>query len=240
MPENSSRVQSTTRRPPPEPEAIDLDVLYEDEYLVAVDKPAGMVVHPTYRNWSGTLLNGLLWRVPNGIHPRIVTRLDRDTSGIVLVALTAEVHARIQRDSSAGRVTKSYLAIVRGMPVPPRGSIDAPLARSRSDRRLVVVDAAGRSSRTLYERVSVIGDTSLVRCELATGRTHQIRVHLASRGWPVLGDAVYGEPQEGLRRHALHAWRVTLPHPVSREMLKLEASVPPDLQRFLSDQNVRL
>lgn len=230
MPENGSRFQSGVRRPPPAPEPIDLDVLYEDEWLIAVDKPAGMVVHPTYKNWSGTLLNGLLARVPPGVQPRIVTRLDKDTSGVVLVALSAGVHKQIQRDSSAGRVKKEYLAIVRGTPDPTTGSIEAPLARSAVDRRLVVVDASGRQSRTLYTVVSAADGAALVRCELATGRTHQIRVHLASRGWPILGDAVYGEAYDGLTRHALHAWRVTLPHPIRQDTLTLEAPLPSDMR----------
>jgi 23S rRNA pseudouridine1911/1915/1917 synthase len=232
MPENGSEFQSVVRRPRPGPEPIALEVLYQDEWLIAVDKPAGMVVHPTYKNWTGTLLNGLLAHVSPGVQPRIVTRLDKGTSGTVVVALSADIHKRIQRDASAGRVKKEYLAIVRGAPLPPHGSIDAPLARSADDRRRVVVDAAGQRSRTAYEVVSVEGDVALVRCEPETGRTHQIRVHLASRGWPILGDAVYGEPCDGLTRQALHAWRVTLPHPVGRELLTFEAPLPVDLRRF--------
>jgi len=233
MPENGQAIQSRGRRPPPAPEAIALDVLYEDEWLMAVDKPAGMVVHPTYRNWSGTLLNGLLARVPAGVQPRIVTRLDKDTSGVVVVALSAEVHKQLQRDGVAGRLQKEYLAIVRGVPAPPQGAIDGPLARSRADRRRVVVDAGGRQSRTTYNVVSSDGGMSLVRCGLETGRTHQIRVHLASRGWPILGDLVYGEPFDGLTRHALHAWRLTLPHPDTRTWLAPEAPIPADLRTLI-------
>jgi len=208
-------------------------VLYADQWLMAVDKPAGVVVHPTYKNWSGTLLNGLLSRVAE---PRIVTRLDKDTSGVVLVALSADVHKRIQRDTAAGRVKKEYLAIVCGTPAPPRGSIDAPLARSGADRRRVVVDAGGQHSLTEYDVVSTSNGAALVRCELATGRTHQIRVHLASRGWPVAGDLVYGAPHPDLTRQALHAWRVTLPHPITRDTLTLEAPFPSELQRLVRSQ----
>jgi len=248
MPENARAVQP--RRPPPAPEPIALEVLYEDEWLIVVDKPAGMVVHPTYRNWSGTLLNGLLWYFSPGPEgpglrdvalacavrrgqPRIVTRLDKDTSGVVLVALSAEVHKQIQRDTAAGRVKKEYLAIVRGVPVPPRGAIEAPLARSSADRRRVVIDGAGRQSRTTYEVVSADESVALVRCELETGRTHQIRVHLASRGWPILGDLVYGAPHDGLTRQALHAWRVALPHPITRERLTIQAPMPADLRALV-------
>ena len=252
MPEKAPPVQSIARRPRPEPEALDIAVLYQDEALIAVDKAAGMVVHPTYRNWSGTLLNALLWLLRDraGVEPRIVTRLDKDTSGLVLVALRPEVHARIQRDASAGLVRKEYLAIVRGTPTPASGSIALPLARSADDRRRVVVTATGQPCQTGYEVLSsangggdgpkgspLHGPYSLVRCELMTGRTHQIRVHLAALGWPIAGDRVYGEPHEALTRQALHAWRVTLPHPVTREPLQLEAPVPLDLRALIADSS---
>ena len=236
MPEKDLPIQSVIRRPRPEPEAVPLVVVYEDDSLIAIDKPPGMVVHPTYKNWSGTLLNGLLWHVRGraGIDPSIVTRLDKDTSGLVLVALKPELHARIQSDGAAGRVKKEYLAIVRGTPAPAQGSIALPLARSTEDRRLVIVTAAGQHSQTDYEVLSTVDGYSLVRCELVTGRTHQIRVHLAARGWPIAGDASYGEAHPALTRQALHAWRLTLPHPVTREPLRIEAPVPRDLQGLMS------
>jgi len=259
MPEKGRSIQSVIRRPRPEPEAVAIAVVYEDESLIAIDKPPGMVVHPTYRNWSGTLLNGLLWHVRGrpGIEPSIVTRLDKDTSGLVLVALRPELHARIQRDAAAGRMKKEYLAIVRGAPTPSCGSIALPLARSAEDRRRVVVTATGQPSQTDYEVLStwggdgdgpegpslqspssqgppLLGRYSLVRCELVTGRTHQIRVHLAARGWPIAGDASYGEAHPALARQALHAWRLSLPHPVTREALQLEAPVPQDLRALLA------
>lgn len=127
--------------------------------------------------------------------------------------------------------------MVRGTPEPGSGWIEAPLARSALDRRVVVVDASGRPSRTHYAVVSAADGVALVRCGLATGRTHQIRVHLASRGWPILGDAVYGEPCDGLARQALHAWRVSLPHPVTREALAFEAPLPPDLRALIGSPN---
>lgn len=235
MPEEDLPIQSVIRRPRPEPEALQVAVVYEDNSLIAIDKPPGMVVHPTYRNWSGTLLNGLLWHVRGraGVEPSIVTRLDKDTSGLVLVALKPELHAQIQRDAAAGRVRKEYLAIVRGVPTPVRGSIALPLARSPEDRRLVVVTADGQGSRTDYEVLSTVNGYSLIRCELVTGRTHQIRVHLAARGWPVAGDSSYGEAHPTLTRQALHAWRLTLPHPVTRDPLHLEAPVPRDLNSLM-------
>ena len=241
MPEKPLEIQSATERRRPEPEPVDLTVLYEDESLIALDKPPGMVVHPTYKNWSGTLLNGLLWRFRDrdGIQPSIITRLDKDTSGLVLVALTPEVHARVQRDGTAGRMKKEYLAVVRGIPAPASGTISLPLARDLDDRRRVVVTDKGQACETRYEVLSIGDRYSLVRCELITGRTHQIRVHLAASGWPVLGDRTYGEADEPLTRQALHAWRIALPHPATGEALEIEAPLPPDLQQCV-DQNFRL
>src|SRR5687767_7189191 len=125
MPEETPGFQSRARRPPPEPEELAISILYEDDSLIALDKPAGIVVHPTYRNWSGTLLNGILWHLRGraGATPHIITRLDKDTSGVVLIALIPEIHTQVQREAEAGRVRKQYLAVVRGMPSPPRGSI---------------------------------------------------------------------------------------------------------------------
>jgi 23S rRNA pseudouridine1911/1915/1917 synthase len=236
MPEKPVRIQSE-RRPRPEGEPLQLTVLYEDDSLIAVNKPAGIVVHPTYKNWSGTLLNGLLWHVRErpGILPSIVTRLDKDTSGLVLVALTPDVQARIQKDAAAGRVRKQDVAVVRGVPDPRTGVIALPLARDTDDRRRVVVTDAGQSSETRYEVIAVSADHAVLRCELITGRTHQIRVHLAARGWPILGDAVYGVPHEGLTRQALHAWRISLPHPVMRQPLEIEAPVAFDIERLISE-----
>jgi 23S rRNA pseudouridine1911/1915/1917 synthase len=236
MPEDAPGVQSRPRRPPPEPEELDLSILHEDDSLIAIDKPPGMVVHPTYRNWSGTLLNGLLWHVRGraGVQPSIITRLDKDTSGIVLVALTPDVHARVQRDGAAGRVQKEYLAVVRGAPAPETGTIALPLARSAEDRRRVVVTRTGQYCETRYEVLSTLNGFALVRCELVTGRTHQIRVHLSSRGWPIAGDSTYGEAHPELGRQALHAWRLGVPHPVTREALHIEAPVPQDLRDLLA------
>ena len=212
-------------------EPVPLDVLYEDDALMAVNKPAGMVVHPSFRNPSGTLLNGVLWRVRDrkDVRPGLVSRLDKDTSGVVVVALSPGVHASIQRDARAARVIKEYVAIVCGRPQPLEGRIALPLRRDPADRRRVIADPAGVASETTYSVLANGDGYSLVRCRLGTGRTHQIRVHLASTGSPIVGDRTYGSPDPVIQRQALHAWRVTFPHPQSREAVQIEAPVPHDI-----------
>jgi 23S rRNA pseudouridine1911/1915/1917 synthase len=237
-----AKIQNDARQRP-QPEEGPLTVLFEDDAVLVLDKPAGQVVHPTYKNTTGTLLNAVLWRVRArpGVQPGILTRLDKDTSGVVVIALTPELHATMQKDMAAGRVKKEYLAVVDGTPSPPRGRISLPLGRSSEDRRIVVVREDGQRCETDYEVVEVHGDVTLVRCTLITGRTHQIRVHLSASGWPIVGDAVYGrdtgrrlgrsgaEPTPGVCRQALHAWRVTFPHPVTRETISITAPLPPDV-----------
>ena len=235
MPEVTTEFQSTERGRPL-PEDGPLSIVYEDEWMIVLDKPPGIVVHPTYKNWSGTLLNSVLWRVRDrdGAQPGILTRLDKDTSGLVVMALTPELHAAMQRDQAAGRVRKEYLAVVQGTPEPASGTISLPLGRDLADRRRVVVTHFGAASETRYELIErVRDDASLLRCELVTGRTHQIRVHLASRGWPILGDALYGVTSPAIARQALHAWRVQLPHPVTRKPIDLEAPVPGDIRSLI-------
>jgi 23S rRNA pseudouridine1911/1915/1917 synthase len=201
-----------------------------------------VVVHPSYKQAAGTLLNAVLWRIRDrpGMRPGILTRLDKDTSGLVIVALTPQVHAALQRDGAAGAVRKEYLAIVCGTPRPAAGVIREPLARDPHDRRRVVVMAGGADSETRYERLRTSDPPglSLVRCELVTGRTHQIRVHLAARGWPILGDRVYGAPSEAIARQALHAWRASFPHPVTRQIISLEAPVPDDMRRVMDSRGL--
>ena len=242
MPETSARVQSPTERRRPEAEEIEIAVVYEDDWLIAIDKPPGMVVHPTYKNWSGTLLNALLWRTRGreAVVPSIITRLDKQTSGLVLAALSPVIHAKSQKDAELGRVRKEYVAVVEGVPVPDTGTIALPLARSAADRRRVIVIESGQPSETRYQVLSTDGRESVVRCELVTGRTHQIRVHLAALGWPLVGDEVYGRAHRLITRQALHAWRVRLAHPVTGTQLEIEAPMPHDLQQLLADQNLTL
>jgi len=212
-------------------EPVPLDVLYEDDALMAVNKPAGMVVHPSFRNPSGTLLNGVLWRVRDrkDIRPGLVSRLDKDTSGVVVVALSPGVHARLQRDAHACRVIKEYLAIVRGTPQTSDGRIASALRRDPADRRRVIADPTGVPSETTYSVIANDDGYSLVSCRLGTGRTHQIRVHFASTGSPIAGDRTYGSADPLIRRQALHAWRITFPHPLSRKLVRIEAPVPDDI-----------
>ena len=230
---------AATRRARPAPEPHPLVILYEDEALLVVDKPPGVVVHPSYKQPSGTTLNALLWRLRDRADaaPGIVTRLDKDTSGLVLVAVGPATHARLQRDADAGRIEKEYLAITERVPSPAAGRIQLPLARDPADRRRVIVDERGAPSETEYEVLScaqVNGEpAAVVACRLHTGRTHQIRVHLAARGWPIAGDRVYGRPSPFIARQALHAWRLRLPHPVTREPLAFESRPPDDMRRLL-------
>ena len=233
MPEVTEEIQTDPRRRP-QPEEGPLSIIYEDDWMLVANKPPGVVVHPTYKNTSGTLLNAVLWRVRDrpGAQPGILTRLDKDTSGLVVIALTPDLHTTMQKDATAGRTAKQYLAIVVGAPDPKQGEIILPLARDLNDRRRVVVTPEGASCETRYDVLSTCEGHSIVRCELVTGRTHQIRVHLAARGWPIVGDRVYGEPDARIARQALHAWRVSLLHPVTRQPLELEAPIPADMRQF--------
>lgn len=222
------------RAPQPEPGA--LDILYEDEHMLALNKPPGVVVHPAYKNQTGTLLNTLLAHTAGA---RLVHRLDKDTSGVLLAAKSSEMNAVLQRALAQDRARKIYLAVVEGRPGKARGTIGLPLGVDPGDRRRVIVCESGRPSTTRYE-VLKRGKLSVVKCELLTGRMHQIRVHLAAAGWPVAGDMVYGQASGQIARQALHAWRLTFSHPVSGEATEVVAPPPPDLVRLFDTQNFTL
>ena len=254
------------QRPAMAAENLALDVLYEDDDLLALDKPPGTVVHPTYKHADGTIMNALLWHArgwPPAKRPSLVGRLDKETSGIVLVAKTAAVHAALQRTlARSGRPgdraasEKIYLAVVYGRVNAARGAIDLRLARDPGDRRRVVAsDTVGARSLTHFERLARIdaphAGLSVLRCRLTTGRTHQIRVHLAARGWPIVGDAVYGEPRwqqivdpavaavvRAVPRQALHAWHLAFVHPITHRRLEIHAPVPADIARLLAGAGV--
>lgn len=224
----------------PQPENIALEILFEDDHLLALNKPAGVVVHPSYKHASGTLINALLWRAerwPSGDKPALLTRLDKMTSGVLLVAKRTAVVAALQREMRAERIEKDYLAVVLGRP-PMRATIDLALDRDPWDRRRVTVtDRGGQRAVTRLIRLAASRLVSLVQCRLVTGRMHQIRVHLAYKGWPLVGDQVYGRAVSGVtfNRQALHAWRVALKHPVTGEALAIEAPLPEDLARLLKE-----
>jgi 23S rRNA pseudouridine1911/1915/1917 synthase len=242
-------------------EDIALRVLFEDEHLLAIDKPAGLVVHPAHKNPSGTLMNALLWHArgwPPPQRPSLVGRLDKLTSGMVLVAKTAAIHTSLQRSLASAATTKEYLAIVYGKVNVARGDIDLRLRRDPGDRRRVVAsEDVGAPSLTRFVRLARVAapaaGLSALRCRLLTGRTHQIRVHLSARGWPLVGDPTYGEPRwrqvkdeslaSALRdfpRQALHAWRLTTRHPVTRAELLIEAPVPDDIHRLMADADLHV
>jgi 23S rRNA pseudouridine1911/1915/1917 synthase len=244
-------------RPVMAAEDVDLSILYEDDQLMVIDKPAGIVVHPGYKRETGTLMNALLWHkrswtaTADETRPSIVGRLDMHTSGLVVVAKSGRVHAALQRTMMSPDTEKDYLALVYGRVKIARGEIDLRLARDASDRRRIVASkTVGMPSLTRFVRLARVSapkvGLSLLRCRLVTGRTHQIRVHLAARGWPLVGDRTYGTPQwarivdpalaaaaREFPRQALHAWRIAVTHPGTRQRLVVEAPVPKDLAVIL-------
>jgi len=239
-------------RATPTAEDIALDVLYEDEDLLAIAKPAGMVVHPAPGHWQGTLVSALLhrWRGPrpglDALRPGIVHRLDRDTSGVLVIGKTAEVVARLGAAFRGRKVVKEYLAVVWRSPRPRIGTIDRPIGRHPTRRKRMAVQAGGRAALTRYEVIEDFGDLSVLRVQIETGRTHQIRVHLAAIGHPVLGDRVYGRARavadtrlRDFPRQALHAARLELRHPRNGERLRFEAPLPGDIAALLTHLRAR-
>ena len=224
-----------------EPEQLDLRIAYEDEHLLVVDKPAGIVVHPSAGHSSGTLVHGLLGHAVAGgeeaERPGIVHRLDRDTSGLLVVARSEEAHRRLQGLLRRRKLVREYLALVRGRPRSRRGRIEAPIGRDRRDPTRVSLDTdTPRDAVTNFEVVETLPRHAVLRVALETGRTHQIRVHLLAIDLPVAGDPVYGvEGDLGLARQFLHAARLALPHPFTGEKLDVESPLPPDLQAALEE-----
>ncbi|ODN68574.1 RluA family pseudouridine synthase [Methylobrevis pamukkalensis] len=250
----------------PQPEDIPLDVLYEDDQLIVIDKPAGLVVHPGAGNWTGTLVNALLHHCGDSLsgiggvrRPGIVHRLDKDTSGVMVVAKTDTAHkglaAQFADHGRTGDLERAYMALVWGSPEPFRGQIDAPIGRSATDRTRMSVRRDGKEAITHYEVVERYPEgsgrdalASLVECRLETGRTHQIRVHMAEIGHPLLGDPVYGRgfltkanllPEEAgaqvraFPRQALHAFLIAFAHPVTGDILRFESPIPQDMRELI-------
>jgi 23S rRNA pseudouridine1911/1915/1917 synthase len=230
------------------PESMDLSIIYEDADILVIDKPHGLVVHPAAGNWSGTLLNGLLYRYPAlGGVPRagIVHRLDKDTSGLMVVAKTLIAQTDLVRQLQARTVKREYLALVWGTPR-VAGKVEASMGRHPRDRIKMAIseNASAKPALTHYERLATgLLDgkaVSLVRCKLETGRTHQIRVHMQSLGFPLVGDALYGKQHLAafFPRQALHAYRLGLIHPTSGKELEWEAAIPEDFAALLAQANV--
>ncbi|MFV0624624.1 RluA family pseudouridine synthase [Sphingomonas sp. ac-8] len=245
--------------PAPEPahneaQAIALTVVFEDEHLIVVDKPAGLVVHPAAGNPDGTLVNALLHHCAgqlSGIggvaRPGIVHRIDKDTSGLLVAAKHDQAHEGLARQFKAHSIDRRYSAIVSGRPTTGGGTVDAPLARSSTNRKKIAIVQGGKRAVTHWSLVRPLREAALVECRLETGRTHQVRVHMASIGHPLVGDPVYGRarPQHrqvletlGFRRQALHAAHLGFIHPVLRHALAFESEVPADMQELLNHLHV--
>ena len=224
-----------------EPEQLDLRIAFEDEHLLVVDKPAGIVVHPSAGHASGTLVHGLLGHAVAGgedaQRPGIVHRLDRDTSGLLVVARSDEAHRRLQRLLRRRKLVREYLALVRGRPRSRRGRIEAPIGRDRRDPTRISLDTdTPRDAVTSFEVLEMLQRHAFLRVGLETGRTHQIRVHLTAIDLPVSGDPTYGvEGDLGLGRQFLHAARLAFPHPFTGEPVESESPLPPDLQAALEE-----
>ena len=226
-------------------EPIPLDILYEDEHLLAINKPAGMVVHPAPGHWTGTFVNALLHHCQNlsnpdhSLRPGIVHRLDKETSGVLLAAKTTWMQQKLVELFSAREVYKEYLAICVGNP--KDGEMDAPIGRHPVLRKQMVVIPTGRKAVTSFKSISHNEVLSIVKVVISTGRTHQIRVHLKHKGTVVLGDALYGLPQVNKQyeahRQLLHAYIVRLTHPVTGEVLEIKAPIPEDMTRMMKKIN---
>ena len=260
----SAKVQGEERfaiaLPPPEPLAalaqdIPLDIVFEDTHLLVVDKPAGMVVHPAAGNQDGTLVNALLHHCAgrlsgiNGIaRPGIVHRIDKDTSGLLVVAKSDAAHEGLARQFADHSITRRYLAVCAGHPAPPAGTIAGRIGRSVHDRKKMAVlpddTTRGKHAVTHFETLRRLNHAALLECRLETGRTHQVRVHCASIGHALLGDPVYGRTPKPLRqvleslgfhRQALHAARLGFSHPISAETLDFRAELPADMRELIDE-----
>lgn len=225
------------------PEPIPLDVLYEDADLIAINKPAGMVVHPAYGHDSGTLVNAVLYRWPelrevgDEYRAGIVHRLDKDTSGVIVIARTPRAHRALAEQFAARSIEKKYLALVEGLPDSASGRIEAPIGRDPQQRKRMAAVRGGREAVTEFRVLEYYAEHALLEVHIHTGRTHQIRVHLAFIGHPVVGDTVYGYRKQRikLQRHFLHAAEMTVRSPSTGQPLTFRAPLPADLQDILDN-----
>ena len=235
-----------------EPQEIPLPIVYEDEHLLVVDKPAGLVVHPAAGNRDGTLVNALLHHCGESLsgiggvaRPGIVHRIDKDTSGLLVIAKHDKAHEGLAKQFATHSIDRRYLAIVSGVPRQSEGTVDAPLARSPQNRKKIAIVPAGKGKRavTHWKRLELLNDAALVECRLETGRTHQVRVHMASIGHPLVGDPVYGRGktahrkllnQLDFKRQALHAVHLGFIHPVTKGRLSFDSALPSDMQELFT------
>jgi 23S rRNA pseudouridine1911/1915/1917 synthase len=233
---------------------IPLMIAYEDEHLIVVDKPAGLVVHPACGNLDGTLVNALLHHCRGSLsgiggveRPGIVHRIDKDTSGLMVAAKSDRAHAGLAAQFADHSIDRRYRAIVVGRPRPIEGRIEGNVGRSSGNRKKMAVVGAGQGKHavTHYRTLTGLDDAALVECRLETGRTHQVRVHMASIGHPLLGDPVYGRSNQrgavkdlGFRRQALHAARLGFRHPITRQSLSFDSNMPADMQELFSHLSV--
>ena len=226
-----------------QPENIPLDIIYEDEDVIVVNKARGMVVHPAAGNYSGTLVNALLYHCKNlsgingVIRPGIVHRLDKDTSGIMICAKNDEAHLSLSQQIQAKTARRTYLAVVRGNIKTDSGTIETQIARDKVDRKkMAVVKENGREAITDYEVVERFGKYTLVRCKLRTGRTHQIRVHMEYLGYPLVGDPKYSPMKTpfAIKGQALHSQTLEFIHPRTGERMRFEAPLPEDMQKIIT------
>ena len=236
------RIQVNIPHSPPQelkPEAIPLKIIYEDDDLLVVDKPAGLTVHPAPGHPAHTLVNAILAHFPHladigdALRPGVVHRLDKDTSGVMLVAKSSAAQANLAKQFKSHAVTKAYLALVKGKLEPEEGIIEADIGRDPHHRQKMAVVAQGREARTEYRVIKYVGNYTLLEVMPETGRTHQIRVHLAAIGFPVLGDKVYGVRSPHLSRQFLHASRLGFRLPASGDYVEFESELPDDLQKTL-------
>ncbi|WP_420030938.1 RluA family pseudouridine synthase [Sphingomonas flavescens] len=235
-----------------EAQDIPLNIAFEDEHLLVVEKPAGLVVHPAAGNFDGTLVNALLHHCGGSLsgiggvaRPGIVHRIDKDTSGLLVVAKNDVTHEGLARQFAAHSIDRRYLAIVNCLPLTVHGTVDAPLARSAANRKKIAIVPEGRGKRavTHWRRLETLRDAALVECRLETGRTHQVRVHMASIGHPLVGDPVYGRSGKThgkilkelqFQRQALHAAELGFTHPVTKAQLSFSSPMPKDMQELFN------
>jgi 23S rRNA pseudouridine1911/1915/1917 synthase len=236
-----------------EAQDIPLVIAFEDEHLIVINKPAGLVVHPAAGNFDGTLVNALLHHCRGSLsgiggveRPGIVHRIDKDTSGLMVAAKTDPAHVGLAAQFAKHSIDRRYQAIVNGWPNPASGTVDAPLARSSTNRKKIAICGDGRGKRavTHYRTIQKLAGAALVECTLETGRTHQVRVHMASLGHPLIGDPVYGRTRPehrevinrlSFKRQALHAAELGFIHPITSKALHFSSEIPPDMQRLFRE-----